>query len=191
VGGVSGTGTVTTLLRSWRAGDEDALEQLIPIVYEELRRIAALHLRRERAAHTLHPTDLVAEAYLRLAGGAQPDLADRVHFFAVAARNMRQILVDHARRRTADKRGGGERALTLDEGLIGGERPAELVRLDEALEELAKLDARKARTIELHYFGGLGHAEVAQVLGVHASTVARDLRVGEAWLHRFLRDAPG
>lgn len=179
-------GTVTQLLREWRAGDRSALDHLIPLVYRELHRLADGFMRRQRPGHTLRPTDLVAEAYEKLAG-ATPDLADRVHFFAVAARVMRQILVDHARERSAGKRGGGERPITLDEALVGGERPDELVDLDRALDELATFDERRARAVELHYFGGLTHDEVAGLLGVHVNTVARDLRVAEAWLHSKLR----
>jgi len=179
---------VTDLLRSWRGGDSRALDELIPIVYDELRRIAAASLRRERPDHTLQPEDLVSEAYMRLSAGNQPDWTNRLHFFAVAARNMRQILVDHSRRRIADKRGGGEPKITFDETLVGGDRPLELVRLDEALNELAKLDERKVRVVELHYFAGLGHNEIAQLLEIHTSTVGRDLRTAEAWIHRFIVD---
>jgi RNA polymerase sigma factor (TIGR02999 family) len=179
--------SVTVLLRSWREGDRAALDELMPIVFDELRALAMVYLRGERAGHTFKPTDLVSEAYLRLAGAAPPEWNDRVHFFAVAARNMRQILVDHARRRSADKRGGGERGLTFDD-VIASDRPTELVALDDALEALAKFDERKARTVELHYFGGLSQAEIAEVLDVHVNTVARDLRLAEAWLHRQLQD---
>jgi len=131
----------------------------------------------------------VSEAYLRLAEGTQPEWSDRVHFFAVAARGMRRVLIDHARKRCSEKRGAGERPITLDEDLIGVSRPAELLALDEALEELARHDERKARAIELHYFGGLTHEELAEALGVHVNTAARDLRLGEAWIHRYLSDA--
>src|SRR5688572_3579218 len=156
----------------------------MPIVYQELRRLAAGYMRRERSSHTLRPTALVAEAYLRLVGEDHPEWSDRVDFFAVAARHMRQILVDHARRRRARKRGGGERAVTLDEGLLPVERPHDLIALDDALEALARLDERKARAVELHYFAGLTHEEAGTVLGVHPNTVARDLRLARAWLHR-------
>ncbi len=183
------TKSVTILLRSWREGDRAALDELMPIVYDELRQLAMTYLRGERVGHTFRPTDLVSEAYLRLAGAAPPEWNDRVHFFAVAARNMRQILVDHARRRSAGKRGGGERPFSLEDDVVAAGRPDELVALDDALGELAQFDERKARTVELHYFGGLSQAEVAQVLEVHINTVARDLRVAEAWLHRRLRDA--
>jgi len=186
IGGVGEARTVTALLRDWRDGDPAAADELLPLIYAELHRLAARHLRGERPGHTLRPTDLVSEAYLRLSGGAQPEWNDRVHFFAIAARTMRQILVDHARRRRADKRGGGERPITLDEAVADAGRPGDLLALDEALVELARFDERKARVIELHYFGGLTQDEVAEVLGVHVNTVARDLRLAEAWIHRHL-----
>lgn len=162
----------------------------MPIVYQELRRLAAGYLRRERAGHTLQPTALVAEAYLRLVGEDHPEWSDRVAFFAVAARHMRQILVDHARRRRAAKRGGGQRVITLDEALLPSERAHDLVALDDALEALSRLDERKARAVELHYFGGLTHEEAGRVLGVHPNTVARDLRLARAWLHREIAGTP-
>jgi RNA polymerase sigma factor (TIGR02999 family) len=178
---------VTVLLRSWRAGDREALDELMPIVYDELRRLAASYLRGERPGHTFRPTDLVSEAYMRLAAGTQPDWADRVQFFAFAARNMRQILVDSARKRRSEKRGGGERPVTLVEEVVGAHRPGELIELDDALSALAKFDERKARAIELHYFGGMSLSEVAHALDVHVNTVTRDLRFAEAWLQRRLR----
>lgn len=178
-------GSVTDLLRDWRSGDRSALDRLIPLVYDELHRLAGGFMRGQRPGHTLRPTALVAEAYEKLAGAA-PDLADRVHFFAVAARVMRQILVDHARERAADKRGGGARPATLDEAIAAADRPNELLDLDRALDELATFDERRARAVELHYFGGLTHPEVAEVMGVHVNTVARDLRLAEAWLHSKL-----
>ena len=133
----------------------------MPIVHRELRRLAAGYMRRERAGHTLQPTALVAEAYLRLVGEDHPEWSDRVHFFAVAARHMRQILVDHARRRSARKRGGGKPGVTLDQDLLPAQGSDDLVALDDALEDLARLDERKARAVELHYFGGLTHEEAA------------------------------
>src|SRR5687768_9966681 len=128
--------TVTVLLRDWRGGDQSALDALMPLVYAELHKLAASYMRGERAGHTMRATDLVGEAYVRLAEGTQPDLNDRAHFFAIAARTMRQILVDHARKRSAEKRGSGDRPVTFDEGLVGAERPEEIVALDEALEAL-------------------------------------------------------
>jgi RNA polymerase sigma-70 factor, ECF subfamily len=162
--------TVTLLLQQdWRSGDAAALDELIPVVYEELHRIATGYLSRERPGQTLRPTDLVSEAYLRLASGSQPNLENRVHFFGIAARTMRQILVDHARKRDAGKRGGGERP-GLDDQVAAVERLAELLALDAALEELAAFDARKARIVELLYFGGLTQDEIAQVENLTETT---------------------
>lgn len=178
--------TVTRLLRAWRDGDRGAFDELVPLVYGQLRDLAGVFLRDERPGHTMRATDLVSEAYLRMVGAAPAAWNDRVHFFAVAARAMRQILVEHARRRSARKRGGGGRAITLDELLVGVDRPDELVWLDEALDALAIHDPRKAQVVELHYFGGLSQIEVAEVLELHVNTVARDLRFAEAWIHRHL-----
>jgi RNA polymerase sigma factor (TIGR02999 family) len=180
--------TVTLLLRDWGAGDRGALDELVPRVYAELHRIAAGYLHRERSGHTLRPTDLVSEAYMRLVGGGPPEWNDRVQFYAIAARTMRQVLVDHARRRDAAKRGNGERPIELDDQIGGEARPIELLALDEALVALAEVDERKARVIELLYFGGLTQDEIAAVLEVHVNTVARDLKVAEAWLQRRLHD---
>jgi len=181
---------ITILLRQWSHGDRGALERLVPLIYDELRRLAGAYMRRERQGHTFTPTDLVGEAFLRLSTGEQQiEYADRVHFFSIAARQMRRVLVDHARRRVADKRGGGSQCLTFDENLYAGDRPGELVALDEAIEALASVDERKARALDLHYFGGLGHQEIAFALSVHESTVARDLRLAEAWLRRHIMDA--
>ena len=179
---------LTELLRAWRNGDRTAFDRVAPLIYDELRRIAAFHLRGERPGHTFGPTELISEAYLRLAGAAQLEVHDRAHFFAIASRSMRQILVDHARKRCADKRGAGERPIELDETVVAVDRPWELVALDDALEELAQLDERKARVTELHYFGGLTQDEIAAVCEVHVNTVARDLRLAEAWLRSRMRD---
>jgi RNA polymerase sigma factor (TIGR02999 family) len=176
--------TVTQLLRDWRAGERAAADELLPLVYKELHVLAASSIRGERRGHTLSPTDLIGEAYLRLSAGAQPDWDDRVHFFAIAARTMRQILVDHARKHQAAKRGGGEKPVTLDEQIVSIDRAPELLALHDALEELAVLDERKARTVELHYFAGLTQEEVAKVLEVHVNTVSRELKLAEAWIHR-------
>jgi RNA polymerase sigma factor (TIGR02999 family) len=181
-----GAKTVTLLLRDWRAGDPSALDELIPLIYAELHKLAAGYMRGERVGHTLRPTDLVSEAYLRLVDASHPEWNDRVHFLAIAARTMRQVLVDHARKRNASKRGAGARPVTLDETLAAVERPEVMIELDEALSALEQFDERKARTIELHYFGGLTQAEVAQTLEVHVNTVGRDLRLAEAWLHQRL-----
>jgi RNA polymerase sigma factor (TIGR02999 family) len=177
---------VTQLLQAWRSGDQAAFDQLMPLVYDELHRLADIHLRGERAGHTFRPTDLVSEAYMRLSKGTPPSLNDRIHFFAVAARSMRQILIDHARKRRARKRAAGE-AVELDADTIGTQRAEDLVALDDALQALTAIDERKGRIVELHYFGGLTQEEIATLIGVHANTVARDLRLGEAWLHRQLR----
>lgn len=179
--------TVTLLLREWQAGNRAALDELMPQIYAELHQIAATHMRGERAGHTFRPTDLVSEAYLRLAYGEHPEWKDRIHFFAVASRTMRQVLVDHARKRNAAKRGDGERPATLDEEIVAVQRPEALIALDEAISALEQFDERKARAIDLHYFGGLTHDEVAEVLTVHVNTVRRDLRLAEAWIERHLR----
>jgi RNA polymerase sigma factor (TIGR02999 family) len=183
---VSAPQNLTMLLRAWRQGDQAAFEQIAPLIYDELHKLAAFHMRGERPGHTFGPTDLISEAYLRLANGAQLDFNDRAHFFAIASRNMRQILVDHARKRCTQKRGAGERPIELDDTRVAVDRPWELVALDEALDELAKFDERKARITELHYFGGLTQDEIAAVCDVHVNTVARDLRLAEAWLRRHL-----
>jgi RNA polymerase sigma-70 factor, ECF subfamily len=183
--------TVTVLLRAWRAGDQAALDKLVPLIYPDLHRHASRYLRGERAEHTFQPTDLVSEAFLRLvAEEGLPEWNDRRHFVAIVARAMRRILVDHARRRKAAKRGDGARPITFDEGLFAVERPEAMIAIEEALLELAKLDERKARVIELHYFYGLTKQEVAEALDVHVNTVARDLVFAEAWIHRELRREP-
>lgn len=174
---------MTELLRDWRAGDPQAADQLLPLVYEELRGLAASYMQRERPGHTLRPTDLIGEAYVRLAAGSQPTWDDRSHFFAIAARTMRQVLVDHARKHAAQKRGAGDKRVTFDDN-IAVDRPAELLALHDALDELAALDERKARAVELHYFGGLTHEDVARELDVHVNTVSRELKLAEAWIHR-------
>lgn len=179
--------TVTMLLKDWRGGDQAALDELMPLIYAELHKIAVGYMRRERGDHTLQPTELVAEAYARLADGNAPDLSDRVHFFGIAARTMRQVLVDHARKHEAEKRGSGEAPATFDEMRLGGDQAStELLALHEALEALAKHDERKVRILELHYFGGLTQDEIATTLDVHVNTVARDMKLGQAWLHRHL-----
>lgn len=183
---------ITRLLREWRGGNEHALERLVPRVYEELRAVAARHLAAERPGHTLQATALVHEAYTRLAGTDIP-WEDRAHFFAVASGTMRRILVDHARARSARKRGGAPLGVTLHEGLLAAEAPGDdLLALDGALERLAALDPRKGRVVELRYFGGLHAEEIGRVLGIGPATVQRDLRAARAWLRRELSggDAP-
>lgn len=176
---------VTRLLHDWQGGDRAALEKLTPLVYDELRRLASHYLRGERRDHTLQGTALVHEAFIRLVGQSGLEWQSRTHFFGIAARLMRQILVDHARKHTAAKRGGGEPHLSIEEAAIfSPQRAANLVALDEALQELAKFDPRKSRIIELRYFGGLSVEEIGEVEGVAVSTVRRQTRTAEAWLHR-------
>lgn len=182
-----GNQEVTALLRAWRRGDRPSLERLLPIVQSQLHQIANRHLARERAGHTLQPTALVNEAFLRLVDADVP-WEDRAHFYAVAAQSMRRILVDHAKSRNAQKRGGGAVAVTLNEELAGEERPAEIMALDEALDRLAGFDERKSRIIELTYFSGLGYREIAEVLSVGVATVGRELRMARAWLMQELED---
>lgn len=179
--------TVTTLLRGWRSGDSDALERLTPMVYEELRRLAARQLRSERRGHTLQATALVNEAFANLAEADVP-FADRAHFFALAARMMHRILTDYGRRRASQKRGGGQRALTLHEDRVADGKAVDIVDLDDALERLAGIDARKSDVLVLHYFGGMSYGETAQALDISAATVDRDLRLAKAWLANELKD---
>ena len=177
---------VTALLRAWGGGDREAGERLMPLVYRELRRQAARYLRRERRDHTLPATALVHEAFLRLVGDQAP-WANRGHFFGVAARVMRQVLVDHARRHGAAKRGGGWARVSLEgqaAARLAPDGKTDLVALDRALEELAALDAGKARVVELRFFGGLSIEETAETLGISTSTVSREWRMARAWLHR-------
>ncbi len=177
---------VTQLLGQWREGDASALERLFPLVQPELQRLARYYMSRERPDHTLQATVLLDDAYLQLAQKSRPQWQNRGHFFAVAAQLMRRIMVDHARARNAAKRGGGVR-IGLDESAAVTEtRADELVALDEALEKLALFDQRKADVVEMRYFGGLGLAEIADVLGIHVNTVARDWTVARAWLFAAL-----
>ncbi|TMB97481.1 MAG: sigma-70 family RNA polymerase sigma factor [Chloroflexi bacterium] len=179
---------VTRLLLAWGQGDEAALERLIPLVHDELRRIARRHMGRERAGHTLQATALVNEAYLRLIDVQHVNWQNRAHFLAVSARLMRRILVDFARSKHYQKRGGGAAKVTFDEALIGAnEAGQDLVALDDALEALAKVDERKSRVIELRFFGGLSVEETASVLTVSPDTVMRDWRLAKAWLLREMK----
>jgi RNA polymerase sigma factor (TIGR02999 family) len=157
-------------------------------VYSELRRLAAFHLRRERPDHTFGPTELISEAYLRLVDGADLDLESPAQLFAIASRCMRQVLVDHARKRCAEKRGAGICPAELDEDHIEANRPETRAGWREALEKLAAFDPRKARIMELHYIAGMTQEQIAAVCGIHVNTVARDLRMSEAWLRRHYRD---
>jgi RNA polymerase sigma factor (TIGR02999 family) len=179
--------TITLLLRDVADGDKSALDRVMPLVYGELRRIADGQLRRERPGHTLQPTALVHEAYVRLMHGQQPDYNNRSHFLAIASQVMRKILIDHARTRNASKRGGGRAGLSLDEARDACvERPEIMIALDDALNELERLDPRKARLIEMRYFGGLTAEESAQTLSLEVAEVRRELRVAQAWLQREL-----
>ena len=178
-------GEVTELLVKWSEGDADALDQLLPIVYAELRRIADAYLRRERSGHTLQATDLVHEAYLRLIKAQGLEWQNREQFFGISANLMRRILVDHARTATAVKRGGTAPNLPLDESLtISGESGANLLLLDAALNKLALIDAQAARIVELRYFAGLTIEETAEILKTSPTTVKREWATARAWLHR-------
>lgn len=177
---------VSRLLLDWKAGKSEARDQLFPILYDELKRLARRHLRGEAGGHTLQTTALVHEAYLRLTG-ASVAWEGRRHFFAVAARVMRQVLVDHARGRGRAKRGGAMVVTTLEEEFLQATgRPADLLDLDEALNRLSSLDSRKAEIVDLLYFGGMTYDEAAAVLDISPATVHRDLRLARAWLYREL-----
>jgi RNA polymerase sigma factor (TIGR02999 family) len=179
---------VTQLLLAWSRGDRNALEELIPLVYDELRRLARRYMNRERTGHTLQTTALVNEVYLRMVDFQQTQWQNRAHFFAVSAQLMRRILVDFARSRGYQKRGGGARKISLEEAPeIGVDRPAEWIALDDALNALAEVDARKSRVVELRFFGGLSVNETAHVLGVSADTIMRDWKMAKVWLLREMR----
>ena len=178
---------VTQLLGRWRNGDREALDSLIPLVYEELRRIAQHYLRNERPGHTLQSTALVHEAYVRMIQQDLPDWQNRAHFFAVAAQLMRQILVDHARAHRADKRGGGVCNVALDEAEEGALKvDVDILALDDALKTLSAMDPQQGEVVELRFFGGLSIEDTAEVLGISSSTVKRDWITARAWLHREL-----
>jgi RNA polymerase sigma factor (TIGR02999 family) len=181
---------VSELLVRWKRGDPEALQALLPLVYDELRRIANHHLQAERAGHTLQSTALVHETYLRLVDHEPLRLENRAHFFAVASHLMRQILVDHARKRSAAKRGADSLTLTLDEAIASSKQPElRLVALDDALNVLAALDERQSHIVELRFFGGLSIDETSQVLGVSPATVAREWTAARAWLYRQMDGA--
>lgn len=176
---------ITELLRDWEQGRQSALEKLMPLVMAELRRLAKGYLRRERPGHTLQTTALVNEAYLKLAGQNQVHWQNRNHFFAIAAQCMRRILVDYAKARRREKRGGAERRVELSEAVsMSVEQSEELLALDEALRRLAAEDERKGKVVELRYFGGYSVEEIAAMLGISEATVARDWRMARAWLRR-------
>jgi RNA polymerase sigma factor (TIGR02999 family) len=184
---MAATRAVTYLLEGWRSGDEGALEELTPLVYEELRRLAARHMRAERSDHTLQATALVNEAFVRLMG-ADVSWQNRAHFYAVAARLMRRILTDYAKARRSEKRGGGRRPSALQDDRVADDAAASanIVDVDDALVRLARFDARKSDVLVLHYFGGLTYDEIAEALAVSAATVHRELRMGKAWLRNEL-----
>jgi len=176
---------VTKLLQVWQAGDPKALDSLLPLVYDELRRLAHHHLKNERPEHTLQSTALVHEAYFRLVGQDLPTLEGRTHFFAIAAQLMRQILVDYARRHRASKRGSGVCMLTLDDAVALPQRKnVDVVALDDALQTLAQVDPRQSRVVELRFFAGLSLEETSKVMGIGTATVQRDWTAARAWLHR-------
>jgi RNA polymerase sigma-70 factor (ECF subfamily) len=181
---------VTDLLVQWSQGDDAALTELTPLVYEELRRLAHHHMSGQRPDHTLQTTALINEVYLRLADQTNPRWQNRAHFFAVAARAMRQILVSYARTQQAQKRGRGAVKVELDEAaLVSPEESKEIVELHEALEQLSALDSRKAQVVELKYFGGLNYDEIAEVLKISRVTVRRDWEFAKLWLYTELHDA--
>jgi len=180
---------ITQLLSRWSDGDEDALERLTPLVYQRLHELAEAAFRKERGAHTLQPTAIVNEAYLKLAD-ASIDWRGSSHFYALAARMMRRILVNHAHARRAGKRGGGQVFVTYDEAALAADAPGDdVLELDEALTALAELDPRKVEILELHYFGGMSYEQAGTALGISPATVKRDLRFGRAWIRCYLGDA--
>jgi len=181
-------GEVTQLLARIRVGDDQAVAQLVPLVYKELRKIAAAMMRRERPDHTLQPTAVVHEAFIRLMDGEQVRFENRAHFFAIAARSMRRVLVDHARRRLADKRGGEEQQqVELEEGIaLTPHQSAEVLGLDQALDRLERLDARQAQIVEMHYFAGNAVAEIAHVFQISERTVKRELQTARLFLKQQL-----
>lgn len=182
--------SITALLRSWQQGRQDALDELTALIYPQLRRLAEAVLRREAPGHTLQPTALVHEVYLRLVGPRPLDLSDRAHFLGIAGRIMRQILIEHARRKHSAKRRPEGGCLPLEDGLaVAAESSRQVLELDAALTGLAQVDERKARVVEMRYFGGLTEAEIAAVLGVTTRTVERDLRFAHGWLYRQMNDS--
>ncbi len=185
---VGNTGEVTRILSEVRRGNPEALEELIPLVYRELRRLAAYYMQQERPEHTLQATELVHEAYLRLAGRENADWQNRAHFFGVAAQVMRSLLVDHARARLRAKRGGGQ-TVQLNEGLtFAAVKSDELLAIEEALARLCRIDPRQGRIVELRYFGGLSVEEVAEVLGISERTVKREWQMAKVWLHAEVKN---
>jgi RNA polymerase sigma factor (TIGR02999 family) len=175
---------ITGLLLAWSDGDRDALEMLTPLVYRELKKLAESYLRRERVGHTLQPTALAHEAYIKLIDQRNVRWRNRAHFYGIAAQAMRRILVDHARARLTEKRGSGGAVVSLDEAIdVSDERAGQLLALDDALERLAELDPQNSRVVELRYFGGMTLEETAEILGVSRATVIREWRAAKAWLY--------
>jgi len=187
------TGEVTALLRRLKEGDRDVPEKLVPLVIDELRRLARHYMKNERVGHTLQPTALVNEAYMRLAGYKEMDWQSRAHFIGVAASVMRQVLIDYARKKNAAKRGGTEKDVPLDDNLatLSNEQTAELLDLDRALHQLEEMNPRHAKIVEMRYFGGLTVEETAEALGVSPITVKRDWAVARAWLSSQIRGSGG
>lgn len=178
---------ITLLLADWAKGDDQALEQLMPLVYDELRRMARNHMRRQPSGHTFQTTELIHEAYLKLAKQGEQNWQNRAHFFGVAASAMRHILVDYARSKSSQKRGGWQEKVTLAENArVATDHSKDMIALDDALKSLAILDARKSRVVELKYFGGITNEEVAEVLNISTDTVKRDWRFARTWLLREL-----
>ena len=185
------SGAFTRLLLDWRQGDKGALDQLTPLIFTELRRLAGSFMRRERADHTLQATALVNEAYIRLAGVQGIEWKDRAHFIGIAARIMRQVLLQHARTHNAEKRGGSHKKVSLDEVMVGTDEAArDIIALNDALEALARLDERKSRILELRYFGGLTAPEIAEVMDLSEATIGREMKFAYAWLHQAVAAGP-
>jgi len=183
--------TVTRLLQAWRSGDPRAMDAMLPLVYDRLRRLARQYLRSERSDHTLQTTALVHEAYLQLVGADIP-WKDRAHFYSVAARAMRRILIDHARAHRSARRGKGDPKLQLEEAMVVSAKPSDyLLDLDEALTRLADQDERKGRLVELHFFGGLTFEELTKAFDLSLSTIEREMRLARAWLRKELQRSPG
>jgi RNA polymerase sigma-70 factor (ECF subfamily) len=177
---------ITQLLIAWGDGNHDALDQLYPLVYDELHRLARRYMGRERKGHTLQTTALINEAYVRLVDQKHVHWANRSHFFAISAQIMRRILIDHARSHAYEKRGGGQQRVSLDETATLLTKATELIRLDEALKSLAEFDQRRSQVVELRYFGGLSNEEIAEALNVSPNTVMRDWNMARAWLYHEL-----
>jgi RNA polymerase sigma-70 factor, ECF subfamily len=189
---MAGQSTVSELLLSWGQGNLEARDRLLPVVYSELKRRAAAYLRRERHDHTLQPTALVHEAYLRLVRGDTIEWQNRAHFFGIAAQVMRRVLIDHARERQAEKRGGATVRVALEEGVAASEPVScDLVLLNQALDELALLDPRQAQIVELRYFGGLSEQDVATMLSLSRATISREWHTARAWLYRRMTTTQG